>query len=273
MRDRTRQTLNIVFAVLQLITNGIGGAGALGFIDVGSVSDKFFTYFIPAGYTFAVWGPIYFGLTAYAIYQALPGQTTREVHRRVGWIAAAVAFGNAIWTPIFIILGANPSAANILPALVVIALMLVGLATIFVRLRQLEGSLTRADRWLVQVPFSGYFAWITAATVLNAIIALMTLGQPTAFLGISGAVWSAILQAVTVLIAGGMIFLSAGNHGTVAYTAVLIWAFVGVYVGNSPRAAVAGYAALAAVVLIVAFAVLRLIRSVHTPAANTVQAA
>ncbi|MGV2436478.1 MAG UNVERIFIED_CONTAM: hypothetical protein LVT10_17600 [Anaerolineae bacterium] len=61
MRDRLRQSLNIVFGILQLLTNAIGGAGLFGFPEVGSVSDSFTTFLIPAGYTFAVWVPFTLG--------------------------------------------------------------------------------------------------------------------------------------------------------------------------------------------------------------------
>ena len=78
MTDRRRQLLVVILSVTQLITN-------FGATNSGEVSDSFFTYLIPAGYTFAVWGPIYLGLIAYAVYQALPGQAERTIHRRIGW--------------------------------------------------------------------------------------------------------------------------------------------------------------------------------------------
>jgi hypothetical protein len=33
---------------------------------------------VSAGYDFSIWGPIYLGLTAYAIYQALPSRRTNK---------------------------------------------------------------------------------------------------------------------------------------------------------------------------------------------------
>jgi hypothetical protein len=254
MRDRLRQSLNIVFGILQLLTNAIGGAGLFGFPEVGSVSDSFTTFLIPAGYTFAVWGPIYIGLTIYMVYQALPNQKERLIHRRIGWVAAWVALGNSIWTPIFISGGTSPSFMVLLPSVIVIALMLAGLATIFVRLREMDNTLTVADRWCVQIPFSGYYAWVTVATVINTVTLLMTLGSTTQLLGIEGPMWSAILQAIAMLIAVSMIAYSQGNHGMVAYALVAIWAFVGVYNGNVSRAQIAGTSALIVVSVIALFA-------------------
>lgn len=258
MRDRIRQSLNIVFGILQLLTNAIGGAGLFGFPEVGSVSDNFYTYLIPAGYTFAVWAPIYIGLTAYMIYQALPNQKERLIHRQIGWIAAWVALGNAVWTPLFISGGTSPTFVILFPSVVVIALMLTGLAMIFVRLREMDNTLTSADRWFVQIPFSGYYAWVTVATVINIVTTLMTLGNTTTLFGIDGAVWSAILQMVAMLIAIGMIAYSRGNHGMVAYTIVGIWAFIGVYNGNMSRAQIAGISALIVTSTIALFALGRI---------------
>ncbi|MFZ4828091.1 MAG: hypothetical protein ACOYLB_12130 [Phototrophicaceae bacterium] len=258
MRDRLRQSLNIIFGILQLLTNAIGGAGLFGFPEVGSVSDNFYTYLIPAGYTFAVWAPIYIGLTVYMIYQALPNQKERLIHRRIGWIAAWVALGNAVWTPLFISGGTSPTFVVLIPSLVVIALMLTGLAMIFVRLREMDNALTVADRWCVQIPFSGYYAWVTVATVINTVTMLMTLGNTNDLLGIGGAMWSAILQMVAMLIAVSMIAYSRGNHGMVAYALVAIWAFVGVYNGNMPRAQIAGISALIVVSIITLFALGRI---------------
>lgn len=258
MRDRIRQSLNIVFGILQLLTNAIGGAGLFGFPEVGSVSDSFYTYLIPAGYTFAVWAPIYIGLTAYMIYQALPNQKERLIHRRIGWIAAWVALGNAVWTPLFLSGGTSPTFMVLFPSVVVIALMLTGLAMIFVRLREMDSTLTTADRWCVQIPFSGYYAWVTVATVINIVTTVMTLGNTTTLFGIGGAVWSVVLQIVAMLIALGMIAYSRGNHGMIAYALVGIWAFIGVYNGNISRAEIAGITALIVASAIIIFATGRL---------------
>ena len=86
MQDRLRQVLNVILGLTQLTTNTIWGAGFFGVATVGAVSDSYSTFFTPAGYTFAVWTPIYIGITAYAIYQALPNQRERDVHRRIGLV-------------------------------------------------------------------------------------------------------------------------------------------------------------------------------------------
>ncbi|MEM9261723.1 MAG: tryptophan-rich sensory protein, partial [Bacteroidota bacterium] len=55
----------LILLVLYAITN----AGLLGDNPVGSTSRDTSPLIVPAGYAFAIWGPIYLGLIAFPIYQ------------------------------------------------------------------------------------------------------------------------------------------------------------------------------------------------------------
>lgn len=237
MRDTIRQAANVIFAIAQLFTNSVLFANLFGLPQVGELSDTYQTAFIPTGLTFAVWGPIYLGITAYAIYQALPSQRERTIHRQIGWFALLAAIMNTVWTPLWLL-------QQVSLALVIIVILLISLATIFVRLRNMRGSLTRADQWMVAIPFSGYFAWINIATAANVTTMLIAIGWNGA--GISAAVWSAIVQVVALAIAAVMVMYSRGHAGTYAFAAVLVWAFVGVYLGNNAQSALVGTVALIA---------------------------
>lgn len=271
MRDRLRQILNVVAAVFQLVTAGLGGAGING-ASVEVISNKYLTFFTPATYTFAVWGPIYLGLTAYAIYQALPGQQSRTIHRRVGWWAIAAAMFNGVWVLFFIF-------DLITISMVLILGLLVSVIAIFVVLRDMRGQFTMADRWAVQIPFSGYFAWVTVATVANAVVNFMALGlgaevvgdvvQPAPLWGVGGDVWSATLLGIAALIATLMITYSGGSAGIMAYLGVLVWAFVGVYFGNVEKSQIVGIMALAMTAVVVLVTVARLVRPAPVPEENT----
>ena len=277
MQDRLRQVSNIVLAVVQLLANALGGAGLLfsNGITVGEISDSFVTYFTPAGYTFAVWGPIYLGLTLYAVYQALPGQASRGIHRRIGWWAVSAAAANTIWTPLFTSAGLF-GTATFQPAIVVLSLvvlmwLLASLAVIFVALRGMYADLTTADRWLVEVPFYGYFAWANVATVANATTALIALGWTGTQ---AGALWSVVAIAAAAVITGGLIFYSSGGVGTGAFLLVMVWALVGVYNGNSEKSMMVGVVALVAAVVLIIVAGFRFMnRQRQTPHQSTPAAA
>jgi len=68
-RDTVRQTVNVLAVIAALIINGLANALPLNGQTTGEISDRFQVYFVPAGYVFAIWG-----LTAFAVYQALPAQ-------------------------------------------------------------------------------------------------------------------------------------------------------------------------------------------------------
>ena len=73
-RDTVRQTVNVLAMIAALIINGLANALPLNGQPAGEISDRFQVYFVPAGYVFAIWGLIYVGLIAFAVYQALPAQ-------------------------------------------------------------------------------------------------------------------------------------------------------------------------------------------------------
>lgn len=228
MKDTLRQILNVVFGITQLAANTAGGAGLIGnSVPIGEISDRYFNAFTPAGYTFAVWGPIYLGITAYVVYQALPGQRTNPLLRCVGWWTASAAAANTLWTPVF-------TQDWIGLSLLVIVWLLVSLAIVFVILRDAPEPLTQAQRWLVQIPFSAYFAWVTVATIANA-AALLTKTGWNGF-GISGPTWSAALMIVAGLITCGIVILAGRSGAAIAYVIVLDWALGGIFNGQSAAA-------------------------------------
>src|SRR5215217_5415909 len=85
-----------VLAVVQLVVAGLGGSGAAG-ESVGDVARSYPSPVLPAGWTFAIWGPIYLAFLGYAVYQLLPAQRTRDVHRATGWWLAVSAVLNMAW--------------------------------------------------------------------------------------------------------------------------------------------------------------------------------
>ncbi len=87
MKNTLRQIAVIVVILATITINILANALPINGMNTGQVSDSFSVYFVPAGYVFSIWGIIYIGLIAYAIYQALPGteeQPAPAGHRLVG---------------------------------------------------------------------------------------------------------------------------------------------------------------------------------------------
>jgi hypothetical protein len=255
MNDRLRQLLVLVAVVLQIIISTVSSATPLFTTDgsgtVGEVSDSLRTAITPADYAFAVWGVIFLGAIGYGVYQALPAQRERTVHRRIGgWVLAAV-IPNTIWTPVFIQAGiyGTPDFQPIFIgiSMVLIILILVSLAVIFVRLREITTELTTADRWLVQLPFSLFFAWVTIATIANATVTLLAFGWTGE--GIAP-VLSTLLIAVATFITSGLIMYSRPTVATIGFAAVVIWALIAIAIGNNEQSSLVGAAGVIAAIIV-----------------------
>lgn len=240
-RDMVRQAINVVALLLTVAANGLANALPLNGQTTGEISDRFPIYFVPAGYVFSIWGVIYLGLAAFVIYQALPAQRSNPRLRRIGpWFALSCA-ANTAW-----IFGWHYEQFPLTQALIVA--LLLTLIVIYRRLDIGGAAVPRAERWLVQVPFSIYLGWVTVATVANASVVLYNAGWSG--WGISAAAWAVIMLAAALLIGLAMSL----RRGDVAYLIVLVWAFVGIGVKQAATPLVAyaaGVAALVAVALLV----------------------
>ena len=87
-RDTFRQIAVWVAFVATIIINGLAGSSAaLNGQVTGDVANRYLgkNLWLPAGYVFAIWGLIYIGLIAYAIYQSLPSQRENPRLRAIGW--------------------------------------------------------------------------------------------------------------------------------------------------------------------------------------------
>ena len=91
--DALRAGAVLLAAIAQIAGSPLGAA--LAGRSVGEVSDATRALITPAGYAFSIWGPVFALALAWAVYQALPGQRDRAVHRATGWPLAAAFAGNA----------------------------------------------------------------------------------------------------------------------------------------------------------------------------------
>jgi hypothetical protein len=212
----TLHQISVVIVILVTITiNILADALPINGLNTGRISDTFHVYFVPAGYVFAIWGIIYIGLLAYAVFQALPSQKDNPRLQATGWWVVLGGLANSMW----IFLWHYEQFVGTLGA------MLILLATLFITYLNLGTGKTKvssAETWAVRVPFSIYLGWITVATVANIsdVLDFLKWNQ----FGISDAVWMVVILGAVVAIGGLMNFL----RRDVAYAAVLLWALAGI---------------------------------------------
>jgi translocator protein len=237
--DLVRGVVVAVLAVVQLVVAGLGGRGATG-ESVGVVAQSYPSPVLPAGWTFAIWAPIYLAFLGYAVYQLWPTQRGRAVHRATGWWLAASAVLNATWILAF-------SARYVLLAELLILALLVVLARVFGRLSRERASGT-GERMALRVPVAVYTGWVSLAVVAGTAATGVRLGLPG-----DGAL--AEIAAVLVLLVAAGIVASVVTNGTavVGYAAAAVWALVGIALNGTP-AAVGVAAAVATVVVLFATA-------------------
>lgn len=226
MKDRQRQMAVVLTILLTLIVNGLANGLPLNGLMTGEISDRFQVYFVPAGYVFSIWGLIYTGLIAFAIFQALPAQRENPRLRATGWWIALGGLANSAWIFLW----------HYLQFPLTLIAMLVLLATLIITYLRLGIGRTKvsaAETWAVRVPFSIYLGWITVATAANA-TSLLDYLKWDGF-GIAPEIWMAIVLFAVLVIATLMAF----TRRDVAYALVLLWALAGIGVKHAAVAAVA----------------------------------
>jgi hypothetical protein len=241
-KDSLRQIINVAATVLTLLLNGLANALPINGQSTGAISDRFEVFFVPAGYVFSIWGVIYIALIAFTVYQALPAQRENPLLRRIGYLYAFSGLMNSIWILFW--------HYNIFSATMVVMLALLGsLIAIYLLLEIGQTPVSRTVKWLVHIPFSIYLGWITVATVANATSLLDYLNWDG--FGISGQVWAIIMLLAATAITAGMIL----TRRDIAYSLVIIWAFIGIAVKQQETLLVAVPAALLALAVAATMAV------------------
>ncbi len=215
MRGLLRQVVLAASAAVLIVTNLFGGGG--GSLDGNGSNDmyaKFPTAFSPSPYTFAVWGPIFLGVIAFAIYQAMPSGRHDERLDALG-LPMTVAF-----------LACAATAYTAIGLSNLVMFVLVGsLIWAYLTVARFE-SIDRGFYWNVGVPISIFLAWISVATILNISQWLVSVGFKG--FGIAPELWSAIL----ILVAAAIGFRMVTTYRDVAFALVLIWAFWGIVVAQ-----------------------------------------
>jgi translocator protein len=214
-KDRLRQVLVVISIVATIVVNTLANALPLNGLNTGEISDRFDVYFTPAGYVFSIWGLIYIGLIAFAIYQALPSQAANPRLRKIGWWVVLGGLANSAWIFLW-------HYEQFVPTIFAMLALLATLIVTYLRLGIGRTKGSRAETWAVRVPFSIYLGWITVATVANA-TSLLDYLKWDAF-GISEFTWMWIILAAVLLIS----LLVSFTRRDVAYTLVILWAVAGI---------------------------------------------
>jgi hypothetical protein len=238
--DFFRQILTLAAIITAFVVNVISNIFPFGGLSIGEISNTIFrdVLIIPASYAFAIWGLIYLGLFAFAIYQFLPNQKQDPDLRNISYLLVVASVAQSIWVYLFL---------GRLFFLSVIAMLgiLLPLIVAYLRLEIGKNPVSRIKKWCVHFPISIYFGWISVATIVNVACALYDQNWNGG--GISGEVWTSILSIVAAVVAGAI----AIQYRDSAYTGVTIWALVAVGVKNWDTGTIRNLALVLAIALTV----------------------
>ncbi len=189
-------------------------------MTTGELSELYPNLFVPAGFTFSIWGIIYFMLILWWFYQfwyTLQKRTAKILGQRlVGlwFVISCILNGSWIFTWHYK-----------LPAISLIIMLgiLYSLIQIYRNLGIGLRETSHTERFFMHVPFSLYLGWISVATIANFTAVLVNYdfsgwGLPDSF-----------YAAIMILVAGLLALFFLNYNVDLFYTAVMIWANFGIF--------------------------------------------
>ncbi|WP_300266099.1 tryptophan-rich sensory protein [Microbacterium sp.] len=237
--DRVRRIV-VALTVLGAVVGALFGSGLLGGTAVSEAAGGAFaadaTVLAPAGTAFIIWSVIYLGLVLYALWQLVPAQAVKPLHRSVGYGVAASALLNAVWI-------ACIQAWRIAESFVIIIILLGVLLVTFVRVCRRSRRGTIAEIVLVDGTIGLYLGWVTIAAAANLAAWLASIGLDA---------WAEApgTPGVVTLIGAGLIAVfTAWRGGRWAPMVATCWGLVWIAVARWAQAPAAPVVAATAVVL------------------------
>jgi len=207
-----------LFGFLGMVTvNYLANALPINNLDTGQLSDKYPNLFVPAGFTFSIWGVIYLLLAVFIFFSLMQAITGREIFpafKRLGILFFLSCVANAAWIFAW-------HYEKLILSLLIMLTLLILLILIYQRLDSRPYDEIQRDKYPAKLPFSIYLTWISVATVANATTVLVGLRWNR--FGLSEQFWTVLMLAVVLILT--IIFLKKKDY---LYTLTIIWALLGI---------------------------------------------
>lgn len=204
---------NLLFLLLTIFVNFLANYLPINGLSSGEVSASYRNPFTPAGFTFSIWGVIYFFLIIFIIYQFV---SKSEINKNFStgpyFIIASIANGSWLY------LWHN----RLIPlSMLVILILGFSLFQIFKRLEKYQ-NYSLKDYISLKLPFSIYTAWVAVASIANfmALLVYFNNNWPANFLTIAAIIGVLIALTIAVKI--------LDKYKNIAFVLVIIWAYIGI---------------------------------------------
>ena len=203
--------LNLFSLIAVIVINALANALPINGYNTGELSAMYPNSFVPAGFTFSIWGVIYVFLIIWSVYFLLPNQRNQSRYQSHGvglWFIIS-CLGNVLWI----------LAWHYMQVELSIILMLLILVSLINAYKSLSPS---KSRWIEVVPFSIYLGWISVATIANATALLV-------HYGVTGGELASMISSVMIAVAVILGVLFTLKKGDVFYGLVILWAVFGIF--------------------------------------------
>jgi hypothetical protein len=238
--------LNWIFLLATLSVNALANILPINGLNTAEVSARYPNYFVPAGFTFGIWGFIYLLLILHVVYS-----TYILVHEKrcINCIGKLVNRINPLFRLTCLLNISWILAWHYLQISLSVFIMI----ALFITLLRIFSLITVADREIrlgymehisLETPFIIYFSWIAVALIANITAMLVSFGWAPA----NQVTWACVMIGVAGIIG---ISLSIFWHRP-AYTAVIIWALIGIYSKQANIGSIAATAIIAATSCLIA---------------------
>lgn len=177
----------------------------------------------PAGYAFAIWGPIYLLAVAYGVWQ-LTSDSDGTTASKVAPFALVLYLGSSVW---LYLAKYGPLVATI-PVLAVMAIC----ATICLLFVLRHENNAGAVPWAAVLPFALYAGWTLCATFVNFAEVAPAYGFNRFGLSVAG--FALLSIAAASALAASLVWYTQAN---IAFAATIAWAFAAIAVAGIQRQA------------------------------------
>lgn len=219
---------NTVGFLLTIVMNYLANTLPLNGVQTGEISDRYSNLFVPAGFTFAVWGIIYLLLAIYIVYQLIEafriqeGETSSSFIDTISFWFILASIANVLWLFAW-------HFEVIWLSLILMLLLFGSLLMIYIKLEIDIVPTSQLDRYLVKLPFSVYLGWISVATIANFSAFIVSL-----LIDADGniALDNTLQQAATILVVAVAMGLAAFmllRRKDYPYAIIIAWGLAGVF--------------------------------------------
>lgn len=209
--------------LVTLIINFLANSIPLNGLTTGEISDMYPNYFVPASFTFSIWGVIYSALFVYIFFRirALDQTTSQRQTKffiKIDGLFLISNVMNVLWLVswhFLWMLASVLSMVGLLISLLCIALIM------------------KKQTLPALIPFRIYFGWITIAFIANVTTLIVSDFEAFQWLWNGGEVSEQILTLGVILVGIIIGSLTTWTFNDGWYGGVIIWALFGIYIRHT----------------------------------------